>query len=45
MEALSAKERPERLKSQMTLAKRRIDAFEVANALIERELDRTDGAL
>ena len=45
VEALSAKERPERLKSQMTLAKRRIDAFEVANALIERELDRTDGAL
>lgn len=45
VEALSAKERPERLKSQMTLAKRRIDAFEVASALIERELDRTDGAL
>lgn len=34
-----AKEDPARYKSQITLAKRRIKAFTIANALIERELE------
>ena len=34
---LRAKENPERYKSQITLAERRIKAFELADALIERE--------
>ena len=34
-----AKENAARYKSQITLAERRIKAFEIANALIERELD------
>ena len=37
---LQAKENPERYKSQITLAVRRIWAFELANGLIERELER-----
>jgi hypothetical protein len=37
---LQAKENPERYKSQITLAERRIRAFELANGLIERELER-----
>lgn len=32
------KEDPQRYKSQITLAKRRVAAFEIANGLIEREL-------
>lgn len=36
---LEGKENPQRYKSQITLAKRRIDAFEIANDLIERELE------
>ncbi len=39
VKTLEAKERPERYKSQITLAKRRIQAFELANHLIERELE------
>lgn len=35
---LRGKERPERYRSQITLAERRIQAFEIANRLIEREL-------
>lgn len=35
-----AKEDPGRYRSQITLAKRRIEAFTLANALIERELAR-----
>ncbi len=35
---LRAKEGPERYKSQITLAERRIRAFEIAVRLIEREL-------
>ena len=34
-----AKENAARYKPQITLAERRIKAFEIANALIERELD------
>ena len=37
---LQAKENPERYKSQITLAVRRIWAFELANSLIEGELER-----
>lgn len=43
--SLSAKETADRLKSQITLAARRIDALEVANALIERELACYDVAI
>lgn len=35
---LEAKELPTRYKSQITLAKRRIAAFELANHLIEKEI-------
>lgn len=38
IKTLEAKENPERYKSQITLAKRRIKAFEIANYLIESEL-------
>ena len=37
---LQAKENAERYKSQITLAERRIRAFELANGLIEGELER-----
>lgn len=39
VKTLEAKENLERYKSQITLARRRIRAFELANSLIERELD------
>lgn len=42
VKTLEAKENPQRCKSQITLAKRRIDAFEIANDLIERELAREE---
>ena len=35
---LEGKDNPARYKSQITLAQRRIAAFEIANALIDREL-------
>lgn len=38
IKTLEAKENPERYKSQITLAKRRVKAFEIANQLIETEL-------
>ena len=37
---LESKGHPERYKSQITLAKRRIEALEIANELIERELEK-----
>ena len=40
VKTLRGKENPERYKSQITLAERRIRAFELANGLIERELER-----
>ena len=40
VETLRAKPDPERYRSQMTLAVRRIRAFEIANHLIEAELER-----
>ena len=36
-----AKETPERYKSQITLAKRRIRAFEIANYFIENEIENS----
>lgn len=40
VKTLEGKERPERYKAQITLAVRRIRAFEIADALIVRELER-----
>lgn len=37
---LESKERPERCKSQITLAKRRLKALEIVNQLIEEKLSR-----
>ena len=37
LKTLQAKENPARYRSQITLAERRIRAFELANVLIERE--------
>lgn len=39
LRTLEGKENPSRYKSQMTLARRRIEAFGIAVDLIERELD------
>lgn len=38
VKTIRAKENPERYKSQITLAERRIQAFELAVCLLEREL-------
>ena len=38
VKTLEGKENPTRYNSQITLAQRRIAAFEIANALIDREL-------
>lgn len=40
IKTFEAKENPARYKSQITLAQRRIQAFELANALIEAELNK-----
>lgn len=40
VKTLEGKEDPQRYKSQITLAKRRIRAFELASGLIERELEQ-----
>lgn len=39
VKTLEGKENPTRYKSQITLAKRRIEAFTIAVELIERELE------
>ncbi len=39
VKTLEAKENPARYKSQLTLARRRIEAFTLANELIQRELE------
>lgn len=39
IKTLEGKENPARYKSQITLAKRRVKAFEIANGLIEREMN------
>ena len=38
IKTFEAKENPASYQSQITLAKRRITAFEIANALIEKEI-------
>ncbi|ELK48516.1 UNVERIFIED_CONTAM: hypothetical protein N8J90_14835 [Halobacillus marinus] len=45
VKTLQAKENPARYKAQITLAKRRIHAFELSLSLIEREIStlETDG--
>lgn len=40
VKTLEAKENPERYKSQITLAERRVRAFEIANFLLEKEFER-----
>ena len=42
VKTFEAKENAGRYKSQITLAKRRIQAFELSVALIEREIDESD---
>ena len=42
VKTLEEKENPARYRSQITLAKRRIEAFTIANAQIERELSALD---
>lgn len=39
IKTFESKENKERYKSQITLAKNRIKAFEIANYLIEKEID------
>lgn len=39
IKTFESKENPARYKPQITLAKRRVAAFEIANSLIEAELD------
>ncbi len=40
VKTLEGKENPARCKAQITLAKRRIQAFTIADSLIERELEQ-----
>lgn len=40
LKTLEAKEEPKRYRSQITLAKRRIKAFEIAAHLIENEMEK-----
>lgn len=40
IKTLEAKENAERYKAQITLAKRRVKAFEIANRLIEKEPEK-----
>ena len=42
VKTLEAKEKPARYKSQLTLARRRIEAFTIARDLVERELKKTE---
>lgn len=41
VETFESKENPERYKPQITLAKRRIRAFEIANHFIENEIENS----
>ncbi|WP_404450161.1 hypothetical protein LG307_10195 [Sutcliffiella horikoshii] len=43
VKTLEAKENPNRYKSQITLAKRRIEAFEISVLLIEEKIKDLDG--
>ncbi|NQF13029.1 hypothetical protein HPY31_03750 [Brevibacillus sp. HB1.3] len=42
VKTFEAKENPNKYKSQITLAKRRIEAFEISVFLIEREINDLD---
>lgn len=42
VKTLEAKENPARNKSQLTLARRRIEAFTIARDLVERELKNAE---
>lgn len=42
LKTLEGKEHPERYKSQITLAQRRIRAFEIAVSLIEDEMEKRE---
>jgi hypothetical protein len=42
VKTFEAKENPNRYKSQITLAKRRIEAFKISVSLIEREINNID---
>lgn len=42
VKTLEAKENPARYKSQLTLARRRIEAFTIARDLVERELKKAE---
>lgn len=42
IKTFEAKENSERYKSQITLAKRRVKAFEIANSFIEKELENLE---
>lgn len=42
VKTLEGKENPTRYKSQLTLARRRIEAFTLADELIQRELEKMD---
>ena len=39
IKTLESKENPGKYKSQITLAKRRVAAFEIASSLVEREIE------
>lgn len=41
VKTLEGKEEPQRYKSQLTLVKRRVKAFELANELIEEKLEQS----
>ncbi|MGK3723410.1 hypothetical protein ACSLFS_30760 [Priestia megaterium] len=42
VKTFEAKENPNRYKSQITLAKRRIEAFKISVSIIEREINNLD---
>ncbi|MDD7280740.1 MAG: hypothetical protein PUH10_01885 [Erysipelotrichaceae bacterium] len=42
LKTLESKENPSRCKSQITLAKRRIKAFELANLFIVKEIEKME---
>lgn len=45
VKTLEGKENPTRYKSQLTLARRRIEAFTLAEELIQRELENRENPL
>lgn len=45
IKTFEAKENPEKYKSQITLATRRVKAFEIANWFIENELEKPSASI